>query len=195
MPYRTSYLVFLKLPQQPGYPGSEMGHGVDAVRQRGTRRPRRPRSGRCGAKTRAQRPVDPSDLGDAVRQRGTRRPRRPRSGRCGAMTGRSGPCILLTSGPIGTASLSKGHTTALADGFDRQHGASSIQQHPLGVAAEQQLADRGAAAQPDHDELGIAWSAAAISSSAGSRLSGGGRSRTAPPRRRARSPGRPARSP
>ena len=40
-------------------------------------------------------------------------------------------------------------------GLDRQHRAGGVEQHPLGVAAEDQLADRRAAAQADHDQLGV----------------------------------------
>ena len=39
-------------------------------------------------------------------------------------------------------------------GLDRQHRALGVQQDPLRVAAQDQLADRRAAAQADHDQLG-----------------------------------------
>ena len=37
--------------------------------------------------------------------------------------------------------------------LDRQHRAGGVEQDPLRVRAEDQLADRGAAAQADHDQL------------------------------------------
>ena len=43
----------------------------------------------------------------------------------------------------------------LSPGLDRQHRAVGVEQDPLRVAAEDQLADRGAPAQADHDQLGV----------------------------------------
>ena len=39
--------------------------------------------------------------------------------------------------------------------LDSKDWTGGVEQHPLGIAAEQQLADRRAAAQADHDEVGI----------------------------------------
>src|SRR3954468_19985553 len=40
-------------------------------------------------------------------------------------------------------------------GLDRQHRAVGVEQDPLGVAAEDQLADGRTPPQPDHDEIGV----------------------------------------
>ena len=42
--------------------------------------------------------------------------------------------------------------------FHCKDWAGSIKQHSLGIAAQQQLADRGPAPQSDHDEVGFSAS-------------------------------------
>ena len=54
-------------------------------------------------------------------------------------------------------------------GLDGQHRAVGVEQHLLGVAAEDQLADRRPAAQPDDDEVGVVGPAMLMRSSAGSK--------------------------
>src|SRR3954451_7842192 len=53
----------------------------------------------------------------------------------------------------GSRTHRSGTGTAPSVGLDGQHGAVRVEQHPLGVAAQDQLAHRGAPAQHDDDEL------------------------------------------
>ena len=47
------------------------------------------------------------------------------------------------------------HLSVVDSRFDRKHGTGGVQQDALGVGAQDQLADRSASAQPDHDEVRV----------------------------------------